>query len=264
MYNERIIRNELSKHNQKIRFIFKKEVGSTNDELDILGRKGEAEVLVMLAESQSGGKGRMGRSFHSPKGSGIYMSLLLRPPFSGEDCNLLTPLAAAALCDALESVFEIKADIKWVNDIYLSGKKAAGILTKAAFSGNGKTAYVIVGIGINLTEPDGGFHEAIKDIAVAVKDRVSDSDRNRLVGCFLKSFMDYYEKLPEVTFCEGYKKRLLYLGEKITVREKEHSYEAAALDIDDRFRLKVCTAEGKEKLLYTEEISIRKMSDIQS
>ena len=258
MYNEQTIRNELSQYNNKVRFIFEEEVTSTNDELDILARNGEDEILVMLSESQTKGKGRMGRTFHSPKGSGIYMSILLRPLFSPEDCNLLTPMTAVAAAKAIEAVLSVKTDIKWVNDIYVNGRKAAGILTKAAFSSADKTDYVIVGIGINLTVPKEGFHEEIKDIAVALKKEVSLSERDKLVGVFLREFLSYYKSMPEVTFSGEYQKRLLYVGEKITVREKESFYSANVIGVNGRLQLEVLTEDGKKKTLYTEEITIRK------
>ncbi len=257
MYNEQTIRNELSEYNGKIRFIFKEEVGSTNDELQLLAKKGEEEILVMLSESQTGGKGRMGRNFHSPKGSGIYMSILLRPDFLPDDCNLLTPMTAVAAAKAIEEVLSVKTDIKWVNDIYLNGRKVAGILTKAAFSSSDKTDYVIVGIGINLTVPEGGFHEEIKDIAGALKEEVSAIQRDRLAGVFLREFLSFYNGMPKVTFSEEYGKRLLFVGEKITVREKENFYSATAIGINERLQLEILTEDGEEKTLYTEEITIR-------
>ena len=259
MYNEQTIRNELSQYNNKVRFILKEEVGSTNDELDLLARNGEDEILVMLTESQTKGKGRMGRTFHSPKGNGIYMSILLRPMFSPEECNLLTPMTAVAAVKAIEEALSVKADIKWINDIYLHGRKIGGILTKASFSSPEKTDYVIVGMGINLTEPQDGFHEDIKDIAGALKKEVSLTERDRLIGVFLREFISYYTSLPTVTFYNEYKEKLLWLKEKITVREKENYYEATALDIDEKLRLKVLTEKGEEKALYSEEISIRKI-----
>lgn len=257
MYNEQIIRNELSQYNNKVRFIFEEEVTSTNDELAYLARNGEKEVTVMLSESQTGGKGRMGRTFYSPKGNGIYMSILLRPSFLPEDCNLLTPMAAVAAARAIEEVLSVKTDIKWVNDIYLSGRKVAGILTKAAFSSSDKTDYVIVGIGINLTEPEDGFNEEIKDIAGALKEKVSSAERDRLVGVFLREFLSYYNSMPKVTFFEEYRKRLLYVGEEITVREKESFYNAKVLGINERLQLQILTENGEEKTLYSEEITIR-------
>lgn len=254
MYSEQNIKKELT---ENIRFIIKDEVTSTNDELDILARNGADEVTVMLSESQTGGKGRMGRTFHSPKGSGIYMSILLRPDFLPDDCNLLTPMTAVAAAKAISEVLSVKADIKWVNDIYVKGRKAAGILTKAAFSSAAKTDYVIVGIGINLTTPKDGFHREIKDIAGALKDEVSLSERDRLVGVFLREFLSYYKCMPEVTFYEEYRKKLLYVGEKITVREKESFYSATVLGVNKRLQLRILTEDGEEKTLYTEEITIR-------
>lgn len=256
MYSEQNIKKELT---EEVRFIIKEEATSTNDELAYLARNGEKEVTVMLAESQTGGKGRMGRTFHSPKGNGIYMSILLRPSFLPDDCNLLTPMTAVAAVKAIEEVFKIKTDIKWVNDIYHNGKKVAGILTKAAFSSQNKTDYVIVGIGINLTEPEGGFNEEIKDIASALRKEVTYTERDRLVGVFLREFLSYYNDMPKLTFSEEYKNRLLYIGEKITVREKENLYEATVTGTDERLRLKVRTENGEEKTLYTEEITIRKI-----
>ena len=255
MYNEQNIKKELT---EKIDFIIKDEVGSTNDELQLLAKNGADEVTVMLSESQTGGKGRMGRSFHSPKGSGIYMSILLRPSFLPEDCNLLTPMTAVAAVKAIEEVLSVKAHIKWVNDIYIDGRKVAGILTKAAFSSCAKTDYVIIGIGINLTPPEGGFHDEIKDIAGAVCEKISSEERDRLVGVFLRELLSFYKAMPEITFYDAYKERLLYLGEEITIREKESFYEATVIGVDERLRLKVKLKDGKEKLLYTEEITIRK------
>lgn len=257
MYCEQRIRNELAQFENQVRFIIKEETGSTNDDLSTLAKNGEKEFLVMIAESQTRGKGRMGRTFHSPKGSGIYMSILLCPAFSAEDCNLLTPMTAVAAAKAIEKVLGIKSDIKWVNDIYLDGRKAAGILTKAAFSEKGSVEYAVVGIGINLALPKGGFHEDIKDIAGSLKKETSAEERDKLVGAFLREFLIYYKALPHTDFFEEYKKRLLWLGKKIAVKEKDNIYEATALDIDERFRLKICTEKGEEKLLYTEEISIR-------
>ena len=254
MYNEQNIKKELT---DNIRFIIRDEVTSTNDELADLARNGEKEITVMLSESQTGGKGRMGRTFHSPKGSGIYMSILLRPSFLPEDCNLLTPMAAVAAAKAIEEVLSVKTDIKWVNDIYLSGRKVAGILTKAAFSSSDKTDYVIVGIGINLTVPEGGFNEEIKDIAGALKEKVSSEERDRLAGAFLREFLSYYKSMPAVTFFEEYRKRLLYVGEEITVREKENFYSATVLGINERLQLQILTENGEEKTLYSEEITIR-------
>jgi len=257
MYSENNIRNELQDKNSFFRFIFEKEVTSTNDLLNSLAKKGEEEGLVMLSMSQTKGKGRMGRTFYSPQNSGIYMSILLRPSVSPSECNLLTPMTAVAATKAIEEVLSVKTDIKWVNDIYINGKKAAGILTKAAFSSGGKTDYVIVGTGINLTVPEGGFEDDIKDIAGALKEEVTEKDRDKLVGVFLREFLSYYEKLTEREYYDEYRKRLLYLGEKISVREKEDIYDAEAVDIDESFRLKIRMPDGKEKILYTEEISIR-------
>ncbi len=256
MYNKENILKEL-KLNEELHLIIKDEVGSTNTELQLLAKKGAAEFTVMLTESQTGGKGRMGRTFHSPKGSGIYMSILLKPGFAPRECNLLTPMTAVAAAEAIEKVTGVKTDIKWPNDIYKNGKKVGGILTKAAFSSPGKTDYVIVGIGINLTEPEGGFHKEIEDVAGALKSEASLFERDRLTGVFLSFFVSYYKALPQVIFKDEYEKRLLYVGEKIRVIEKGNFYFAEAVGVDKSFCLEVITEKGEKKTLYTEEVSIR-------
>jgi BirA family biotin operon repressor/biotin-[acetyl-CoA-carboxylase] ligase len=170
---------------------------------------------------------------------------------------MCTAAAAVAVSEALEDEGVFGLQIKWVNDIYVKGRKAAGILTKAEFSSKDKTDYVIVGIGINLTVPKEGFHEEIKDIAGALRDEVSPDERDRLVGVFLRELLSYYKCMPEVTFSEEYRKRLLYVGEKITVREKESFYSATVIGVNERLQLEILTEDGKKKTLYTEEITIR-------
>ena len=134
-------------------------VGSTNDYLREKALKGQKEGFTVLAGEQTGGRGRTGRSFYSPADTGIYMSLLLRP----ENCSpavavKFTTMAAVAACRAIEKVSQKKAQIKWVNDVYIEDKKVCGILTEGAVSlEKGSLEYVILGVGINVYPPRGGF-----------------------------------------------------------------------------------------------------------
>ena len=146
--------------------IEKDSVTSTNTELIEMAKNGAKEGTVLIASEQTAGKGRTGKSFYSPEGSGVYLSILLRPDFKPEDALFLTTIAAVATAKAIESVSDKEAKIKWVNDVYLDNKKVCGILTESALSSDmEKLDYAVVGIGINLCPPEGGFPDDIKNIA---------------------------------------------------------------------------------------------------
>lgn len=126
--------------------------GSTNSVLKTLAEKGAPHGQVLIAKEQTAGRGRLGRSFCSPKDTGLYMSVLLRPRFSAEDALFITTAAAVAVAEAVDRFAESESKIKWVNDVYLSGKKVCGILTEAAMDfESGGLNYAVCGIGINLS-----------------------------------------------------------------------------------------------------------------
>lgn len=141
------------------------EVTSTQDILKELYRDGSAaEGDAVLAESQTSGRGRYGRHFHSPQGSGIYVSALL--PY--RDAEHLTVRAAAAVLRVLEETAGVKACVEWVNDVLIDGRKVAGILAEAVTDCNGKPDAVVLGVGLNVAEPEGGYPEGIRHRAAAL------------------------------------------------------------------------------------------------
>lgn len=226
---------------------------STNEDMKIKARQGTGEISLLIADSQTAGKGSKGRSFYSPGKTGCYMSFLLRPGLKPEECILLTTIAAVATAEAIETVTGKKADIKWVNDIYMGGKKVAGILTEGAFINKDKIDYAIVGIGINLSVPEGGFPEEIKNIAGEVD---AAGKKNELIAAIVNRFVYYYRRLPDNSYISQYRKRLFFLGREITVIQGDKAFTAVAEDIDPMCRLKVKTAEG-ELLLGAGEISVK-------
>ena len=219
---------------------------------------GKPDGYTVIANEQTEGRGRMGRSFFSPPDSGIYLSLLLRP----ENCEShqavkITTIAAAAICEAIEAVSGETAQIKWVNDIYVRGKKVCGILTEASFSlENGLLQYAVLGVGINVYRPEYGFPKEIEQIAGYIFDEPCDDAKNRLSAELLNRFMTYYSNLGTVDYIEAYKRRNFVIGKRINVITAEESKMAFALDIDNECRLLVKYDDGKEEALSSGEISI--------
>ncbi len=252
---EERIRAFLSRGNRHINVISVKETTSTNDEVKKIALSDERKTVLFTSESQSAGRGRKGRSFFSPEKTGIYMSLLFYPDLSPELCTLITPLCAVAVCEAIEKVTGIKADIKWVNDIYLGGKKVAGILTEGAFSPKGAD-YIIVGIGINLAAPEGGFPDGIREIAGSL-DCDSPVIRDRLIAETVNCFTERFSGIRDKEFISAYRDRLFFLGKEITVLSSEGSCKAVAADVDDMCRLIVKTDSGERKILDSGEISVK-------
>ena len=240
---------------QEIKIISVQETTSTNDELKKIALSGEKDTVLYTADAQTAGRGRKGRSFFSPKDTGIYMSLIIHPDLSAEECTLITPVCAVATAEAIEKVTGIKPGIKWVNDIFVGGRKVAGILTEGAFTPKGSD-YIIVGIGINLSEPEDGFPEEIKDIAGTLSAEADDL-RERLIAETVNSFLGHLDGIKNRDFLPLYRKRLFFLGEEITVSSPDGSYRAVAEDIDRMCRLTVKDENGEMKVLNSGEISVR-------
>ena len=122
------------------------------------------EWTVIISSSQTAGRGRIGRSFYSPSDSGIYLSVLLRPALPASEATRITTAAAVAACRAIESCTAATPSIKWVNDVFVNGKKVCGILTEGSLNmETGGLDWAVMGIGLDVYEPDGGFPEEIRE-----------------------------------------------------------------------------------------------------
>ncbi len=244
---------------KKLRFIKHPLVTSTNAIVRELADHGEAEGIVVMAEEQSAGRGRKSRGFFSPANTGLYMSILLRPKYSVADSLLLTTAAATAAALAIEAVTGKNAQIKWVNDVYLDGRKVCGILTEAALAmENGGLDYAVVGIGVNVFPPEGGFPPELATIATSLftDTKSKNGIKSQLAAEILNHFIPYYKKLTEKAFLPEYRKRSFLLGQKITVSRHNQEHTATAIAIDDHFRLIVRDENGKEKALDSGEVSV--------
>lgn len=237
--------------------------GSTNLLARQAAAQGAAEGLVILAGMQTAGRGRLGRSFFSPGDTGIYMSLLLRPQLDPSQVTLVTTAAAVAVCHALEDVCDLQPQIKWVNDIFLAGRKVCGILTEAVFSsGSSSPDYLICGIGINVYPPENGFPEELSSIAGAVCTAPEPDLRNRLVAAILRHFSHYYHNLCNREFLPAYRRRSMVIGRDIDIIHGDDRIPAYVQGIDDDCRLLVRLEDGTEEAVSTGEISIRLKADV--
>ena len=235
------------------------EIGSTNTEVKARADQGEDEGLVILAGRQTAGRGRLGRSFFSPRGTGLYMSLLLRPGDRTDRPVSITSAAAAAVALAVEELSGETVGIKWVNDILLHGKKVCGILTEASFLPDGRALrYAVVGIGVNLCDPPGGYPAEIRDTAGSVFGPAAPPGAAAtLAAGILDRFWDYYRRINTRPYLEDYRRRSVAVGRTVRVLTSHGGRRALVLGVDDDCGLAVRYDDGTEDVLSSGEISIR-------
>lgn len=235
------------------------ETDSTNNYLKKLASDGAREGTVAIARSQTNGKGRRGKSFYSPENTGVYFSLLLRPDSSAEKSLFLTVMAAVAVAETAMEYSNRDISIKWVNDVYLDGKKICGILTEGSISlENGGLDYAVIGIGINVLTPENGFPEEIKDIATAIfaKNKVPGDAKSRIISGVLQKLLDmYYGK--DTDFIERYKGYSFLIGKKINIIYHDRTEPAEVLGITDECHLTVKTERGEVKTLSSGDVSVK-------
>ncbi len=235
------------------------QTASTNTVARQRAAEGAAEGLTVIAEEQTAGRGRFMRRFYSPTGTGLYMSVVLRPTVELTDIPLITVAAAAAVAESIEELTDRKTQIKWVNDVLLDGKKVCGILTESVLSPEtGKAAYAVLGIGVNVAAPAGGFADEIRDIAGAVFEEDAPFGRERLAAAILQRFWRYYTTLSERRFLAPYRARSLVLGREVTVHRTEgETYPATVMELDDDACLLVRCPDGTQQRLSSGEVSLR-------
>ena len=258
---EKIIKN--LKDSGRIRPECFGEVDSTNNIAKKRGLSGEPEGYLAVAESQTAGRGRLGRTFVSPE-NGIYMSLLLRPSCSPAEALRITPIAAVAVAEAITALCGRRAEIKWVNDIYMDGRKVCGILTESVFASETEGLdFAVLGIGINLSEPEGGFPKEISDIAGAIYEykKAPENFREQLIAEVWNRFMECYRDLGNPEIVGRYREYSFLPGRQVLVIENTaaagDARPATVLGIGDDYGLLVRYEDGAEETLSTGEVSLK-------
>ncbi|MBQ7906550.1 MAG: biotin--[Clostridia bacterium] len=222
---------------------------SSNNIAKELAQAGAKEGTTVVVLSQSAGKGRMGRSFLSSSTNGLYMSVVLRPKIPVDRCVSITVLGAVAVAEAIEEVALCQCQIKWVNDIYINDKKVSGILTEASINFEcAGLEYAVIGIGVNISQPEGGFDSEIKDIATSIfKDNAPPNFKARLCAKILERLFYHYNKIEEREYIEPYRKKSSIIGKSVDVHVGNRIVQGIATDIDEEARLVVKTDSGVEK-----------------
>ncbi len=230
-------------------FSFVPQIDSTNRVVMEWAKLGEEEGKGFLAMSQTAGQGRMGKSFYSPQGSGLYFSLLLTP--SSPDAGLLiTAAAGVAMAKAVEQAGRC-ASIKWVNDIMVENRKVCGILAKGGVEQN--RSYVVLGVGVNLCPPEDGFPAELTGVAGSVFSALpSPRTAANLLACFLKEFYAYYQNLDAKIYWQDYTQRNWLLGKTVTAGQ----VTGKVTGIDEEFRLLINDEMGKEHAIFAGEVTL--------
>lgn len=243
--------------------IYHMTIDSTNTHLKQLALEGTSEGTCVLSSEQTAGKGRRGRSFHSPAGLGVYMSVLLRPALSISQIMELTPWVAVAVCQGIFQCTGVSAQIKWTNDIVVNGKKLCGILTELGLESDAECLdYVVVGIGTNLAKGD--FPPEISSIATSLEEVCGHSvDQSDFCVALLQSLDRMYQNFPEKKeeYLDYYRNACISTEKEVQVHRGEQIRPAFATHIDEEFRLCVRYLDGNKEseALATGEVSVRGM-----
>lgn len=243
--NDLFTASSIKKHlKRECEILIYDEIDSSNNTAKKLAQAGMAEGTLIIAKKQTSGKGRMGRSFISNEENGLYMSLILRPTIPANECIDITVIGAVAVAEAIEATSNKKCSIKWVNDVFVDDKKACGILTEASVSFESASLdYVVLGIGINVTEPKNGFNDEIKDIAGAVLEKNIVGYKSRLCAEIINRFFDYYNEIKNREFINIYKSKSNIIGKDVSVYRGNEIVNGTCIDIDDNANLVVKSGE---------------------
>jgi len=214
---------------------------------------GASHGTIVIAEEQTSGRGRFGRSWTSPQGVNLYLTLILRPAL--ERLRSLSMIAPLAVCLAVEDVTGVHAEIKWPNDVLVGGRKLSGILVETEVSGD-DVRFALVGIGVNVNL-DVDAADEIRDIATSLmRERGRQVSREATLVGLLNRFEQLYER-PSAEVVEAWRARLETLGRRVTVTAGDQSYEGTAEDVNERGSLVLRLPDGSSMTFEAAEVSLR-------
>ena len=237
-------------------------IDSTNTQAKTMGLEDAPHGTAVLAEAQTAGRGRLGRSFHSPQGQGIYLSLVLRPGCHAMKLMHLTCAVGCAVCDAIESVTGLRPGIKWTNDLVFGKRKLGGILTELSLDHGGNVNFAVVGIGINCAQSPEDFPQEIRDIATSLRQITGkEVSSAQLTAAILSSLHRMSERLlsHREEILEQYRADCVTLGKEISVVTPTSVRHGIAVDIDPEGALLVDFPGGHREAVNSGEVSIRGM-----
>ena len=236
------------------------ETASTNTYAKQLALEGAEHGTAVMADTQTAGRGRMDRSFHSPKGKGLYLSVVLRPKAPLQRLMCVTALAGVAVCDAVETVCGLRPGMKWPNDPVLGGRKICGILTELVTPPEGSPV-VILGIGVNVLHTEEDFPPELRPIASSLAMEVGRPvDRLQLAAEVLRRLEETDAALNSGDWGEAlhrYRRDCVHLGKRIRLMGPGGPETVTALDVDERFGLVVLKENGEKTTVRSGEISVR-------
>lgn len=244
------------------RFCFLPQVDSTNDYLKKRAAEGAPHGTTALSDYQTGGHGRRGRSFLSPPGVGLYLSILLRPACPPTQLMHLTCAAGVAMCNAIEEGVGFRPGIKWTNDIVYGRRKLGGILTELRLNAKGLVDYAIVGIGINCCQRLQDFPPEIREMAGSLSMVTGQEiDRFRVAAAELDALYDMSIRLltEQDALISQYRKDCITIGQDISLVRGEEVRHGKALDVDDAGALVVLFPDGHTEAINSGEVSVRGM-----
>ncbi len=236
------------------------EIGSTNDAAIAAGRGGEPEGFAILADRQTGGRGRLGRSWTSLSGLGIYTSILLRPATPPVGAPILTLMAGLAAVEAIQAVGKTTAVLKWPNDVLCDGRKVGGVLTEMATMGNA-IGYVVVGVGINVGHRSTDFPVEIAATATSIELSVGHPvDRGAVIAALYNAMDRWYGVFRSGrtdAVVQAARRRTVTLGRPVTVMTDGGGWKGVALDLDTDGALLVQDETGTVHRVLADDVSIR-------
>ena len=257
IYNETTIADQIHTKWAGKTVHFARETDSTNLWIKRLAKEGAPEGTLALAEFQSAGRGRLGRSWEVPEGTSVMMSILLRPKFEPQYAPMLTLVMGMAVAKAVKK-FGFDVSIKWPNDVVVSHKKICGILTEMGVR-DGKIDYAVIGVGINVNIRE--FPEEMADKATSLYlESGREFDRSQIPGLVMEAFEEYYEKFAATCDLSGLKEEyesiLANYNQPVRVLAKE-PYEGVARGITDGGELLVEKTDGTIVAVSAGEVSVR-------